>query len=224
MRMMRIVLLSDTHNQHGKIKVPDGDILIHAGDATSGGTYEEVDEFFHWFRRLPHQHKVFVAGNHDWLFQKEKTLAALLSDGITYLEDSWEMVGGFKIYGSPWQPEFCNWAFNLPRNGFLLEAAWKQIPDDTDILVTHGPPYGILDTVDMEGSQGCERLRARFGDYINPELHVFGHIHEGYGTYRDNDLSTIFVNASICSPHYEPINKPIVVGLTDNGLQILEEE
>ena len=145
---MKIVCLSDTHNCNQEITVPDGDILIHAGDATIRGTQTEVEDFLAWFSSLPHQHKVFVAGNHDWLFETDNRFARLLTANykIKYLEDSFTDIEGLKIYGSPWQPRFFDWAFNLNRGGELAEK-WKLIPADIDILITHGPPNGILDEV-----------------------------------------------------------------------------
>ena len=102
--MPRIVCLSDTHNCNEQIDVHDGDILIHSGDATIQGTDQEVIEFVHWFAKLPHKIKIFVAGNHDWLFQTDNRYARLLlaNSQIIYLQDSSVQIGDIKIYGSPW--------------------------------------------------------------------------------------------------------------------------
>ncbi len=149
--MPRIVCLSDTHNCNERIEVPDGDILIHAGDATTVGTHEQIRRFSDWFASLPHPHKVFVAGNHDWLFEKDNDSArSLLDPAIVYLQDSAIEIDGLKIYGSPWQPRFFDWAFNLNRGQEMAEK-WAMIPDDIDILITHGPPNGILDLVPRKG-------------------------------------------------------------------------
>ncbi|HEX8289151.1 MAG TPA: metallophosphoesterase, partial [Pyrinomonadaceae bacterium] len=144
--MTRIVCLSDTHNFNENIAVPDGDILIHAGDATVRGTQYEIEMFLSWFYSLPHKNKIFVAGNHDWLYQTDNHLARLLTADykIKYLQDSPCRINNLKIYGSPWQPRFYDWAFNLNRGSEIAEK-WKMIPHDTDILVTHGPPFEILD-------------------------------------------------------------------------------
>ncbi len=145
--MPRIVCLSDTHNCNEQIALPDGDILIHAGDATIRGTIDEIVLFNEWFANLPHRRKIFVAGNHDWLFETNNAYARnLLSREIIYLQDSSVEIEGLKIYGSPWQPRFFDWAFNLNRGAELAEK-WKLIPGDTDVLITHGPPFGILDEV-----------------------------------------------------------------------------
>lgn len=211
--MPKIVCISDTHNLYGQIRVPDGDILIHAGDATNGGTIEEIKSFNCWFAGLPHRHKIFVAGNHDWLFETNRRQAeSLLDAGIVYLQDSSIEIENLKIYGSPWQPRFFNWAFNLSRGAEMREK-WRLISAETDVLITHGPPHGILDTVarlDSVELTGCEDLRAKVAE-INPQLHIFGHIHAGYGTFETND--TKFVNAAVCDEDYQPVNAPVIVDL-----------
>ena len=186
--------------------VPDGDLLIHAGDATVMGTIEEISQFAEWFLSLPHKHKIFVPGNHDWLYFKNMELAKTL---LPCLHDDFIKIEGLKIYGSAWQPEFCNWAFGLPR-GQVLHHVWQRIPDDTDILITHTPPKNILDATYQGEAVGCEELFKRVMK-VKPKLHVFGHIHESYGQIELN--GTIFVNASICDRAYVANRKPIVVDL-----------
>ena len=206
--MPRIVCLSDTHNCNHEIDVPDGDILIHSGDATVRGTVEEIASFNRWFKRLPHKYKIFVAGNHDWLFQLDNAHArSLLDPTIVYLQDSSFEIEGLLIYGSPWQPRFFDWAFNLDR-GTQMAAKWSLIPDHVDILITHGPPNGILDLTPAGDNAGCEELRKRVNE-VRPMLHVFGHIHLGYGVV--DEFGVKFVNASNCDERYFPINPPIVV-------------
>lgn len=215
---MKIVCLSDTHNCNGQINVPDGDILIHSGDATIRGTEHEVEEFLSWFSSLPHRHKIFVAGNHDWLYEKNNRFARLLTANfkIKYLQDSSVEIEGLKIYGSPWQPRFFDWAFNLNRGAELAEK-WKLIPEDVDILITHCPPNGILDEVPRQyrtENAGCEELRLRVEEISKRgklKLHVFGHIHCGYGTAERFGVK--FVNASNCDEEYEPSQPPIVLEL-----------
>ena len=216
--MPRIVCLSDTHNCNEQIAIPDGDILIHAGDSTIKGTDQEVIEFIYWFANLPHRHKIFVAGNHDWLFEMDNRYARrLLSDAkIVYLQDSLTYIDGMKIYGSPWQPRFFDWAFNLNRGAEIAEK-WKLIPDDIDILITHGPPNGILDLVPRKGwdeNTGCEELRKRVEEIAKLgklKLHIFGHIHWGYVT--SEEFGVRFVNASNCDESYQPSQPPIVIDL-----------
>ena len=215
--MPRIVCLSDTHNCTNEIKVPVGDILIHSGDATITGTTEEIRRFNQWFSSLPHKYKVFVAGNHDWLFERAPRAARMLLDrSIIYLQDETVEIESFKIYGSPWQPRFYDWAFNLMRGAEIAEK-WRLIPDDIDILITHGPPHLILDAVPTRfgvENAGCEELRKRVETIAGLgrlKLHVFGHIHCGYGTRED--LGVRFVNASNCDEQYKPNQPPIVVDI-----------
>ncbi len=206
---MRIVCLSDTHMQHAGIDVPDGDVLVHTGDATWMGTFGEVARFCAWFGSFPHKHKVFVPGNHDWLFQRDPDIAKAMTRGFVYLNDSGAEIAGLKFWGSPWQPEFGSWAFNLPR-GHELRSKWQMIPADTDVLLTHGPPKKILDITRRGENVGCDDLRYRVAS-LPLKLHVFGHIHPAYGQVTQAD--TIFVNASICNEEYKPVNQPIVVEL-----------
>lgn len=211
---MRVVCISDTHNCNEQIVVPDGDLLIHSGDATVNGTVGEIVEFNRWFASLPHRRKIFVAGNHDWLFERNDVAAReLLSENIEYLKDTSVEVDGLHLYGSPWQPRFFDWAFNLNRGPEMAEK-WRMIPDDVDVLITHGPPYGILDAVPRKwgiDQSGCEELRKRVDVLTTTgklKAHIFGHIHCGYGTEMVNGVR--FVNASNCDEHYRPTQPPIV--------------
>lgn len=217
---MRLVCISDTHNSHKGIALPPGDMLIHAGDATGQGLSQEVERFLDWFAAQPHRHKVFVAGNHDWLFARHPDTAAHLiaaRPGITYLQDSGIEIEGFKIWGSPWQPWFCDWAFNLPRDGEAIQQVWAKIPDDMDILITHGPPHGILDQVHGGAHLGCGALRTRLKT-VRPRVHVFGHIHDAYGVAQSS--STVYVNGCVCDEVYRPTHRPVVLDLHPDRIQI----
>jgi Icc-related predicted phosphoesterase len=222
---MRITFISDTHTKHTQITqdLPGGDLLIHAGDLMNSGYYwEEVYPFLDWYNNLGnYDHKVFIAGNHDRLFEDEaEKIKGLLTGykNIDYLRDEWIIVGDAdphdpnvktaRIYGSPWQPEFYNWAFNLPRNGEDLREKWFWIPNDTDILITHGPAFGHCDEAPYGGHVGCELLRERI-DELKPKIHVFGHIHAGYGYKFHN--GTHFFNASVLGERYNYDNKPMTV-------------
>ena len=206
---MRIVCLSDTHDRLAEIQVPDGDVLVHAGDFTRGGDRDAVLAFATSLHELPHADKVVVAGNHDLLFEREpQTGAALLGD-VHYLCDSGVTIDGLRFWGSPWQPEFFDWAFNLPR-GVALAEKWALFPNDTDVLVTHGPPLGILDRTVHGEDVGCEDL-ARAVERVRPRLHVFGHIHESHGRLERD--GTTFVNASSCDVRYRPVQATFVVDL-----------
>lgn len=211
--MTKIVCISDTHCKLRNVNVPDGDILIHAGDLTFRGTVTEISQELRELERITRRFKAvcIINGNHDWLGEYSPSLMKQMCDdiGVTYLLDSWTIVEGLVIYGSPWQPEFCDWAFNLPR-GPELAAKWALIPDKVDILITHGPPAKMLDLCPDGSRVGCEDLFKRVVE-VKPKLHVFGHIHHSYGMQQFN--GTTFVNASICTEQYKPINIPIVVEL-----------
>lgn len=216
---MKIVCLSDTHNCNNAISVPDGDVLIHAGDATNNGTPAEIKAFADWFSSLPHKYKIFIAGNHDFFFEDDRldrqTIEFFFPNCI-YLQDSFVEIEGLKIYGSPWQPRFFDWAFNLNRGAELAEK-WKLIPADTDVLITHGPPHGILDEVPRKywtENTGCEELIKRVEEISalgRLKLHVFGHIHCSYG--QTEKFGVKFVNAANCDEEYKPTQPPIVVEL-----------
>lgn len=218
---MRITLISDTHTNHWELNghLPGGDLLIHAGDImNSGRNINDISNFCEWFNELEqYDHKVFIAGNHDRMFDdfSEKAMEIVNSyKWIDYLQDNFTEIGTdldklVKIYGAPWQPEFHGWAFNLPRCGQDLMRVWNTIPKDTDILITHGPPQGHLDMSGPpynEPNLGCELLRVKV-DEQPPKIHVFGHIHGGYGYKFYN--GTHFFNASILNERYEYVNKPV---------------
>lgn len=221
---MKIVCISDTHTFHDQVVVPEGDVLVHAGDATFRGKPREVLPFLDWLGAQPCARKVLIAGNHDWGYQLDDRamyVARCAELGIDYLQDSEVVIDGVKFYGSPWQPWFCDWAFNLPR-GKALASVWDRIPEDVNVLVTHGPPFGILDETGIayqaagaRPNQGCEDLRTRLEHLHSLRLHVFGHIHESYGcenvTWHDPKQSVTFVNAASCNRAYRPVNPPIVV-------------
>jgi Icc-related predicted phosphoesterase len=215
---MKITLISDSHNNHKLITgdLPGGDLLIHAGDISSMGYEHEITEFCKWFDKIDnYDTKVFIAGNHDWGFQNNVKKASQIVNSyktIDYLQDELLMVGEdydkmIKIWGSPWQPEFYNWAFNLPRNGEELKSKWDMIIPDVDILVTHGPAWGFLD--DVEGRRGerlgCELLAERIKS-IKPKIHVCGHIHTGYGHYFDGH--THYFNAAVLNERYNYAQLP----------------
>lgn len=207
--MARIICLSDTHSLHEVVRVPPGDLLIHAGDHCNHGTSGEVKRFDRWLGTLPHPHKLMIAGNHDVPWQRRSRYARLWLHHAHYLQDRGTEVLGFKIWGSPWQPDFPQWAFYQPRNSPELAYLWEKIPDDTEILITHVPPAGILDFMTADGPSGCAQLLARISRLKHLKLHVFGHVHSGYG--RVDRAMTTFVNASICNESYEPVHSPIEI-------------
>lgn len=217
---MRFICISDTHMSHRGFNLPHGDVLIHAGDATSTGTPDEVDRFLRWFAAQAHPQKILIAGNHDWIYQKDPERAASLLakyPGITYLQDSGVAIDGVRFWGSPWQPWFMDWAFNLPRNGEKLLETWGLIPEGTDVLITHGPPHGVLDQVHGGEHLGCEQLRLRLAA-VRPKVHVFGHIHDGYGVAQSKTAT--YINASTCTEQYQALNRPIVFDLDEGRVAV----
>jgi len=222
--MLKVSLISDTHTKHHLCEndLPGGDILIHAGDFMNSG-YDKTDatEFFDWFDKIDnYDAKIFIAGNHDRIMQNEPEWAQGILTGyktIDYLQDEQVTLyydgpngdypeDNVRIYGSPWQPEFYNWAFNLIRNSEEMKAKWDAIPDNTDILITHGPPFGYLDIPGGHTIRvGCDSLRYRV-DEIKPKIHVFGHIHGSWGHYYDGH--THFFNASVLNERYSYANLP----------------
>jgi predicted phosphohydrolase len=210
---MQVTLISDTHGRHGQLVLPGGDLLIHAGDVSPQGRVEEVEQFLAWYDRQPYRYRVFIAGNHDWLFERSPaTVRQLLArySALIYLQDRAVVIGGLQLYGSPWSPEFCHWAFNRPRRSAELARVWAQIPDATDVLITHTAPYQCRDLDSHLQPAGCEVLARRCAD-LHLKLHVFGHFHASYGQQVDG--ATVQVNASTCTEQYEPDNPPITLTL-----------
>lgn len=210
---LRLVLISDTHG-HDDFPVPPGDVLIHAGDGCKRGSLDEARAWGDFLRAQPHPHKIVIAGNHDRCFESALDEAAGHFHGLTFLHDSGSELDGLGVWGSPWQPWFLNWAFNLQRGPELAEK-WALIPEATDVLITHGPPMGVLDQTVMGEAVGCADLMARL-EVVRPRVHVFGHIHEGYGTaHIDHGAGpgTLCVNASTCTLAYRATNPAVVVDL-----------
>lgn len=204
---MKFIALSDTHGQHADITLPDGDVLLHAGDLSRRGTENQVKDFLHWFGAQKHRHKIFIAGNHDFLFETAaaERVAALIPDGVVYLNDSGIEIEGIKIWGSPVQPWFHDWAFNRQR-GADIKKHWDLIPQGTDILLTHGPAEGILDRTVYGKEVGCADLLDAVRR-VNPSFFVCGHIHEAHG--QEVSGRTTFINASVLDEDYSLVNPPI---------------
>lgn len=207
---MDITFISDTHGLHDRLKLTAGTILIHAGDITEYGTEDEVAEFLVWFSRQVFKYKIFIAGNHD-LFLEECTPAErkrLMPSDVIYLQNSGIEIAGINIWGSPVTPYFLGMAFNA-RQGTEIKKVWNKIPTDTEVLITHGPPKGILDK-----DVGDEELLYRINQ-IHPTVHCFGHAHGQNGITTIND--TMFINASIVNSlnplenaDYRIVGKPII--------------
>lgn len=241
---MIIDCISDLHGHFPKLK--GGDLLICAGDCTSRDRVADWVEFFDWMKVQCYRQKIVVAGNHDGFLERcisskeYRDMMEEVSDPIEnccfeYLCDSGIEFDGLKIWGSPWTPKFYDWHFMLDR-GDRIRQKWALIPDDVDILVTHGPPFGMLDKTYDDRRPGCKDLADRILHLKKLKLHVFGHIHEGYGQchagyemrvmkgdggygefIKDdanfNPIGHLSVNCAIMDENYNPVNKPIRIEL-----------
>lgn len=209
---MRFVCVSDTHSKHDEITkdLPDGDAFIHCGDLTPRGNWDEFKIVGDWFESLrdKYKYRIMIAGNHDWALQlnKRMTLDASFDKDVIYLEDSGVNIDGINIYGTPWMPPFFCWAFMKDEEDLVDHYA--AIPDNTDLLITHSPPYGILDFGAGHNRCGSISLLERIQQLPNLKHHVFGHIHESYGKIHIND--TVFHNVSSLNGNYQYKNKPQV--------------
>lgn len=234
---LSICFFSDSHGFHDEFELPEVDIAICAGDMTLRGKKKEVESFFAWYQRQPAKHKITIAGNHDYWFDvshkksecygQDKSIAlSIVPDDIIYLQDSMIEIEGVKIWGSPVTPWFHNWAFNMMPED--LVDYWKIIPDEADIVVTHGPPANTkLDLCRTGHRAGCPSLMHRLLD-IRPKIHAFGHIHEGQGMDdwnipddEGNEKIIRLINCSVVNLQYYVVHKPFVIDW-DEQLEIHE--
>jgi Icc-related predicted phosphoesterase len=207
---MKIWHISDTHGYHDLLKVPDGvDIVIHSGDCSNPrdpyNNEPEVREFIHWFKGLPIKHKVYVAGNHDTSIEKRLvTKQDFIDYNIIYLENEYVEIEGLKLFGSPHTPQFGNWAFMKSRE--KLERFWRNaIHEPCDIVITHGPPKGILDkSYDKIGRMESCGDRSLLNQVLamQPAYMCFGHIHNyddiiNAGMLKLSAYDTWFSNGSV---------------------------
>lgn len=216
--MVRVVCLSDTHNQHWKFPtLPAGDVLVHAGDFTREGTQREILDFNDWLGQQDYHYKIVVPGNHEVLFQESWfTARGLLSNANHVLNDQGVEILGKRFWGSSWTPEFCGWAFGYgQREG---ELRWTQIPVGLDMLITHGPPSLVFDTTfDKKTKQlknvGCRPLRREVFERARPRFHVFGHVHQSYGL--DTIDGIVCANVSQLDERYaqEVHRRPVVLDI-----------
>lgn len=219
---MRLVIVSDTHQQHRKMRLPDGDVLIHCGDFLGGPLYNQglqLLDFNSWLDELPFEHKILIAGNHDHLLglpDHAEEWRQQLTDCI-YLQDEGVEINGVSFWGSPWTPDFFpeHWVFNQTRGSEATRKRWAMIPSATNVLITHGPPHGILDVCrDIHNpskltSVGCAALRSRVRELKQLKLHAFGHIHEGRGAHEEGGVR--FVNAASLDGRYALCKQPYTV-------------
>ncbi|CAI4222620.1 unnamed protein product [Auanema sp. JU1783] len=224
---LKIVCISDTHDQLQEMLdiIPDGDVLIHSGDFTCNGETSKIEEFNEALGKLPHKHKLIVAGNHELGFDDSEDLSKReersrglgtpkgykqITNGI-YLHDNEYVIDGVKFYGSSWHP-LAGFPFSSLREH--LEPKWESIPTDTEILITHTPPLGYLDLFHGKERWGCRFLLREVEERIKPRFHVFGHVHACYGVMTNN--VTTFVNAAQCDVYNKLKNKPIVFYIKKN--------
>lgn len=202
-RALKVAAISDTHQHHGAINLPPADVLVCAGDVCLEGTMFEFDGFAEWWNSLEYRYKVLVPGNHDWCFQKkEGTCRAWLPDTIVLIDQLAEIEGRI-IWGSPYTPWFYNWAYNVPRG--MLHEHWDKIPINLDLLITHGPPHGVLDQARpmLSENLGDNELRHAV-EQKKPARHVFGHIH-GSGGRLVKVGDTAFHNISVVNEQYKVV-------------------
>lgn len=209
---MKLTCLSDTHMHHKKIAMPETDMIIHAGDFTYHGEFDEVKKFLQWYGEQKAKYKILVCGNHEVEISKQpfQLLKQMCeNEGIQLLHNSHTVIEGLTIFGSPNSNRFGHdWAYNSTENE--LEDIYATILPDTDVVITHGPAYGRLDKVLSGQLVGSMALTKRLTELSNLKLHVTGHIHESRGTLLRNGVLT--VNASICGiPYTDVIINPITV-------------
>jgi Icc-related predicted phosphoesterase len=211
---MKVVFISDTHGHHkGLIDLPDGDVICHTGDYSARGDIYDLRQFMKWFSALEqYKARIFISGNHDiFAAESPELMKDIVPDNVTYLFDSSVTIDGIKFYGTPWQPIFLDWAFNITEAEQVEKYA--LIPKDTDVLLTHCPPFGVLDLAPAWRHRpaehvGSKPLRDRVLE-VEPLVHAFGHIHEGYGDISLYNNIT-FINGSVLNGIYRLVNDPII--------------
>lgn len=218
----RITFISDTHNLHNRLDLVPGGVLCHCGDFTLRGTHQEIKDFSKWWiaQAAKFSHTILIPGNHDGMV--EKLDRSDIKDLFTpyrnqhYLVDDGIWINGISFWGSPWCP--CSYwkvaAYGCP----VLSQDWMNIPINVDVLLTHVPSKGVLDTTYGGDHPGCERLLDKLKT-IDYKIHAFGHIHEARGTEQHPITGQLSINAAICDLNYNPVNAPIVVEIgEDDGI------
>ena len=237
--VVRIVLVSDTHNRHRKLQLPEGDILIHAGDFTNNGTRKEIEDFDNWLASLDQfQHKILVPGNHDTGTEEK----ALLRDAsqrkkqgesleVTNVENATVLRGemvhviGLKVFGLPDTLDPYNllwWAYRADTEEEMKVRA-EGISDGVDVLISHMPPFGVGDTCHTGQRAGSRSLReVVLGAEQPPKLWAFGHIHEcGGRAFRAKGIETVMVNAASCPLLGKGLRPPIVIDICKETKKVL---
>jgi Icc-related predicted phosphoesterase len=203
---VKIVFISDVHCKQEELVIPPCDLLVSCGDFSMLGKQNEVRAFHTWMNRQPAKHLISVMGNHEINveanFGLSKEIALEVCPRVHFIEEGLIEIEGVKIWCSAHTPEFCDWAYNVPR-GYEIKRHWDMIPDNIDILVTHGPPFGVLDTVRGGPHLGCEEL-IKAVERVKPLIHAFGHIHDSFGKIEIDGAT--YINASICDERYSAVN------------------
>ncbi len=221
---MKIWFISDTHNEHLGLQVPQADMDIHCGDESTQKKTElnepESRRFFDWYANLDIATKVFVPGNHSTAIAQGKVTPVDYPDVHFLLHESITL-SGLRLFGSPYTPVFHDWAYMQKRS--RMDQAWQKVPADTDILITHGPPKGVLDlTHDMNSTGlaqvGCAALRRHVENRITPAIHAFGHLHDekginNYGMYSRG--ATQYINCACCDLTGKLMHNGFVIDLAD---------
>ena len=221
---LTICIISDTHTKHKHLRnLPKADVIVHCGDISSQGYEHEIKQFLSWYSKLDqYEYKLHIAGNHDFLYEKNSSLAkSFIPENVIYLEDSGIEIEGYNFYGTPVQLPFNNWAFN--REEHKLEEHWKAIPNNTDFLITHSPPYLIGDYVPYNKTHiGSPSLYKEIVNRIKPIGSFSGHNHSGRGV---NVLDkTTFINATNLNEDYYVVYDPFLVEVEDNKLKLINYE
>jgi len=207
MKKVKIVAIADPHGKYEDLLIPKADIFICVGDFTGFGTWVENMQFFAWIRQLPCKYKILVPGNHDTDIEFNPAIyrEQLLPADTFLLNNSGVNLMGLSFWGTPYTPEFNNWAFMLPRE--RMHEVWNNVPPGLDFLLTHGPAYGILDQNSSGRHCGCQAL-LNCVNTDKPRYHIFGHIHHSYGKQKKA------INCSVLNDDYQLVNKPVVLQVT----------
>jgi len=219
---MKAVCFSDTHHNPLKLELPEADFGFFAGDCCGRGDEKQYRQFIDWYAEQPVKYKIFVPGNHDKFTEKrpDHAISIAKAHGIHVLINDFIVIDGIKIYGTPIQPFFMDWAWNVVKQEDRAKV-YSQIPPDVDVLITHCPPYGVLDNTpptawnnySTEEHVGCYALLEQVMK-VKPKYHVFGHIHHSHGALVRH--GTKFINASICTEKYHLTNPFIVIDLDED--------
>ena len=214
---MRIVAISDVHNRYHNLLIPKCDVLISAGDYSFHGEPHVVKAYHEWLHQQPADHIISGQGNHEvWVeknFDEAKAIALAACPRVDFLEEGRVVIDGVNFWYASVTPWFCNWAYNRWR-GPEIAAHWRKIPEDTNVLIAHGPPYGILDIVPYVNGVpkkrvGCHDLLARIKELPNLDINIFGHIHHSHGEHHEDGVS--YYNVAVCDEQYVPSNGITVI-------------